>query len=269
MRPIERIKSAIKQIKPLCSLYMRGSNIIKQIETKCLLRCHFGISYSEFLQYKREIKRSNLLNDLREKKQWFIENVVGMSYTGHQRVFGSGKVTEEVGICLYSIIRKRKPSILVETGVCAGFSTSFILLAIKENKKGKLYSIDYPEYEGGTYNKDSFYAQKRGATVPKGRESGWAIPAYLKQNWKLILGKSQEKLPLLLEELKSIDLFLHDGEHSYECMWFEFNEAFSSLKDGGLLLSDDIDWNKSFYDFCKMNKRKIIKINQIMGIIVK
>lgn len=273
MRATKRIESAIARIKGLFSLYSiykKAIYIGQHLEIKrALLSFFFEGNYKEFLRYKTEVVQTGLLNELREKRRWFVENVKGRSYTGSERDFGSGNVDEEAGIFLYGIIRKRKPSILVETGVCAGFSTSFILSAIKRNAKGRLYSIDFPEHEDVTYEKDSFYDQKKGATVPKGKASGWAIPSYLRQNWTLILGKSQDKLPLLLKELKSIDFFLHDSEHSYECMWFEFNEAFSVLTHGGLLLSDDINWNNSFYDFCEVHSRKVIKINQNMGFMVK
>ena len=45
-----------------------------------------------------------------------------------------------------------------------------------------------------------------------------AIPPELKQRWTLILGRSQEELPPLLERLGTIDSFMHDSEHSFECV---------------------------------------------------
>ena len=51
----------------------------------------------------------------------------------------------------YYLIRKLKPEIIVETGVWHGISTAYILLALKANSSGKLFSIDLPAYmeEGG------------------------------------------------------------------------------------------------------------------------
>jgi len=45
---------------------------------------------------------------------------------------------------LYNLIRDTRPSIVVETGVASGVSTAYILQALEDNRKGKLYSIDLP-----------------------------------------------------------------------------------------------------------------------------
>lgn len=136
---------------------------------------------------------------------------------------------------MYSIIRKFRPNILVETGVCNGISTSFILYALYKNNYGKLYSIDFPEIENTHYDNNVFWKGKGGAIIPKNHKSGWVIPDYLRERWKLIVGKSQDKLPSLLNNLKNIDFFMHDSEHSYECMTFEFNEAFKYLNTNRIL----------------------------------
>lgn len=44
-------------------------------------------------------------------------------------------------------------------------------------------------------------------------------------------------------------LFFHDSDHSYENMTFEFNHAWDVL-NARILLSDDIDGNSAFQDFC-------------------
>jgi hypothetical protein len=45
-------------------------------------------------------------------------------------------------------------------------------------------------------------------------------------------------------------IFFHDSDHSYENMFFEFNWAWNNL-DAAVIISDDIDGNDAFYDFCK------------------
>jgi predicted O-methyltransferase YrrM len=45
---------------------------------------------------------------------------------------------------IYVIIRALKPNIIVETGVANGASSFYLLLALKRNKKGHLFSIDFP-----------------------------------------------------------------------------------------------------------------------------
>jgi hypothetical protein len=47
-----------------------------------------------------------------------------------------------------------------------------------------------------------------------------------------------------------IGVFLHDSEHSYENMLFEYQSAWAHLKSGGILLSHNIDTNNAFSEFC-------------------
>jgi len=155
---------------------------------------------------------------------------------------------------IYVICRLMQPQIIVETGVCSGFSSAFILYALSRNNAGRLYSIDLPNQNG----------QK----IPGGRDVGWLVPTELRDRWELILGSSKEKLPALLSKLNKIDMFYHDSDHSYENMRFEFNEAWGFLKNGGLLLSDDITENKAFDEFCILKDCRGIKLFKL-GIIKK
>jgi cephalosporin hydroxylase len=59
------------------------------------------------------------------------------------------------------------------------------------------------------------------------------------------------ELPKLLRELEQIDVFVHDSEHSYEMMMFEFCLSWKHLKQGGYIVCDDHDWNDAFHDFAK------------------
>ena len=147
------------------------------------------------------------------------------------------------GPIVYVCTRALKPAVMVETGVASGSSTCYILHAMELNQKGLLYSMDLPNAD-------------RGASVPKGKEIGWLVPLKLRHRWRLILGRSREKLPLLLKDLEGINAFLHDSEHTYETMMFEYETAWLYLKREGLLLSDDIHWNRAFYEFVKNKNPK-------------
>jgi predicted O-methyltransferase YrrM len=155
---------------------------------------------------------------------------------------------------LYVVCRLVKPQIVVETGVAEGFSSAFILQALKMNNKGKLYSIDLPNQPG--------------QVLEGKRATGWLVPQDLKDNWTLILGASKDKLPPLLEDLKKIDVFYHDSEHSYENMTFEFDAAYKYLDKGSIILSDDITDNDSFADFCDSVKHKPLSLFKL-GILRK
>jgi len=152
---------------------------------------------------------------------------------------------------LYVICRFLKPEIVVETGVENGISSAFILAALNQNEKGSLYSIEILEQ------------------LPNGRRLGWLVPVNFHKKWNLIIGNSLEVLPELLETLHSIDLFIHDSEHSYKVMMKEYSLAWSYIKPGGLLLSDDTGRNEAFIDFCKRIKESPLWTEKGYGIIVK
>jgi predicted O-methyltransferase YrrM len=149
---------------------------------------------------------------------------------------------------IYAILRCVQPDIVVETGVASGVSSAYILKAMHDSGKGTLYSIDLPNYE-------LEYFPDLGLTpvslLPKGTPPGFAVPDFLKHRWNLTLGRSQDLLPKLLEELGSIDIFFHDSEHTLENMFFEYNQAWPHIMKGGILLSDDVDFNTAFMSFCK------------------
>jgi len=154
---------------------------------------------------------------------------------------------------IYVICRIFKPEIVIETGVADGFSTSFILRALEANEKGQLFSIDLPNQLGEKKSKDGI---------------GWLVPEKLRHRWKLIVGPSREKLIPLLENLKKLDLFFHDSNHSYENIMFECNTAWKYLNPGGQLLVDDITENNAFRDFTELNKNKSTRLFKL-GIIIK
>ncbi len=97
--------------------------------------------------------------------------------------------------------------------------------------------------------------------LPEGRQPGFAIPENLKERWVFKKGRSRQALPNLLNELNRVDVFLHDSEHTYENMMFEYSTVWDYLPEKGLLLSDDIGWRceggrRAFYEFAKKVKRK-------------
>jgi hypothetical protein len=164
---------------------------------------------------------------------------------------GMGAIALESARDYYAIARKHKPSTVVETGVCNGLSTLSILLALDKNGSGKLYSIDFPFRANESLDefRSETFENYGGAAIPRDKDPGWIVPDELRQNWTLILGKSQRELPRLLTDLETIDLFVHDSEHSHPCMMFEYELAWEWLTEAGILLSDDISWNDAFEIF--------------------
>lgn len=164
-------------------------------------------------------------------------------------------VSKEVGITKYPIawyclIRKYKPEIIVETGTSMGWSSFMILSAISKNKTGHLYSLDL---------NDSENVKNYGGV-------GYLVPESLKHNWTLLIGDTKKELEPLLTKLLSIDMFIHDSEHSYETMMFEYTTAWNYIKNGGILASDDINHSDAFDEFTEKYKDQIsnlIKFEEI------
>jgi predicted O-methyltransferase YrrM len=166
-------------------------------------------------------------------------------------------------------VREQKPHVAVETGVCNGVSTAFLLLALERNGEGELHSIDLPEVAGEEYEQGTFWDGKGGAVIPPGKEPGWMVPPELRARWQLVLGRSQDELPPLLERVGEIDFFMHDSEHSYECMSFEFRTAWEALREGGVLIADDVNVNSAWDEFTRAVGREPQALGSKLAMIVK
>jgi predicted O-methyltransferase YrrM len=214
-------------------------------------------------RYEREVKDSGLMDHLLEKGREH------QAVLGGSDGFSLGAIGYTEGVYLYAVLRKLRPQQAVETGVANGFSTAFSLLALQANGEGHLHSIDLPREVGRDYEPGTFYEGEGRAGIPTGAEPGWLIPRGLKERWTLIFGKSQEELPPLLERLGTIDTFMHDSEHSFDCMWFEFNVAWPRLRAGGLLISDDVNSTRAFARFADQEGRRPVRLARGMALLAK
>ncbi len=155
------------------------------------------------------------------------------------------------GELIYAMCRVLHPDVVVETGVASGVSTAYILEALDRNNKGRLYSVDLPVYEDDLSAEVPDYRTRPITFVPLGKEVGWVVPANLRKRWILRLGSSANMLPHILKEAGSVDMFLHDSEHSFKNMMWEFETVWRELSEGGVLLADDVGMNSAFTDFCE------------------
>ena len=138
------------------------------------------------------------------------------------------------GPSLYLLTRLLKPESVVETGVAAGVSSGFILQAMQDNNKGRLYSIEFEP-----------------TVAPSGKQAGWLVPENLRPRWELFIGDSKLVLPPLLNRLGRIDCFMHDSLHTYDHMYWELSAAWEHLNPKNLLLAHDVGDNRAFFDFMK------------------
>lgn len=175
-------------------------------------------------------------------------------------------------LILYLLTRTNKPEVIVETGVASGRSSMVILEALRENGRGRLYSIDLPQYYTGQnphVSLDQGGREKYEGFINKEKEPGWLVPESLRNNWQLILGDTKLELPKLLSQLNKIDIFFHDSDHSYETMFFEYNQAWPHINLNGFLVSDDIKRNMAFKNFINKVSPKFFTQHDGLGIIQK
>ena len=132
---------------------------------------------------------------------------------------------------LYGLTRWVRPTVIVESGGYIGMSSAFILKALADGKlaAAKLYSIELSqECEQGALIPDELRSASAGFVPMRGK-----VEDFLKG----------DRLPSL------IDMFLHDSSHSYRHMLWEFRRFWPRLRDGGLLVSHDVQMNGAFPEF--------------------
>lgn len=135
---------------------------------------------------------------------------------------------------IHVLTRAIRPVRAVETGVGpVGSTTAFILSALRINRAGHLWSID---------------ANRYGLAYHVGIGSG--VPRESLDRHTLVIGNSRRTLNRVLDICSPIDLFLHDGDHSYSNMRFEFSLAWASLRPLGYLMVDDAN-NSAVDEFAK------------------
>lgn len=184
------------------------------------------------------------------ERKTFIENYMREMSNKYQAHYVPGWVNLEDALFLYWTVRTFKPKTIVQTGVCNGLSSAFMMLALAKNgSEGTLHVVDLaavfnPNDPDWTV-RDKVY----GVVIPEGQGSGWMVPDMYRNRFFVQNGDAKVLLPKLVDSLDSIDMFYHDSDHTYNHMMFEFAEAKRKLVPGGLILGDDISWNASVWDF--------------------
>jgi len=144
--------------------------------------------------------------------------------------FNSNPETLEL---LRLLIRETRPKIVIETGVANGASTRKILSSFKEFNlvDSELYSFDIDPRVAST---DLIRAPQ----------------------FNFVLVSSPDSFVNSMNEIKRVDLFYHDSDHSYDNQMLEYLTAWEMLNpENGIIVSDDANWSNAFLDFSKMVNR--------------
>jgi len=144
--------------------------------------------------------------------------------------FNSNPETLEL---LRLLIRETRPKIVIETGVANGASTRKILSSFKEFNlvDSELYSFDIDPRVAST-------------------------DLIRSPQFNFVLVSSPDSFVNSMNEIKRVDLFYHDSDHSYDNQMLEYLTAWEMLNpENGIIVSDDANWSNDFIDFSKMVNR--------------
>lgn len=136
-------------------------------------------------------------------------------------MFNTGGVEVEVGNFLYSLIRIMRPELIVETGTHFGISDLYFLLGLRENKKGKLVTIEF---------NPPFYKMAQ------------ALFEYLELDSRVELFRG--KVNKYKHNGESIDILFLDTEPSYR--FDELIKFWPYVRPGGLIIIHDLHGNLNY-----------------------
>ena len=128
---------------------------------------------------------------------------------------------------LYLLVRLTEPAQVVETGVANGMSTVVLLRALARNGGGRLRSVDITRAAGSLLSDEERAGWELGVVDPMDRRG----------------------LAQALAGVDTVDVFVHDSKHSYSWQRLEYETAADLLRDGGLLVSDDVDASYAWITF--------------------
>jgi hypothetical protein len=131
------------------------------------------------------------------------------------------------------VTRLLRPKAVVETGVAAGFTSSYLAAALEANGAGELHSVDPvlggPEVE---------------------RNIGLLVPPELRGRQTLHRARSRRVLRSLLRR-NEVGVFVHDGLHTEPTMRWELSAVTGALSTPAAVLMDDAELNPAFAEWAQ------------------
>lgn len=134
---------------------------------------------------------------------------------------------------IYQLTEYIQATRIIETGVAYGWSSFAFLLSLKNRSRAMLVSTDFPYF---IKNSEKYV--------------GCVVPNELKAMWTLISYPDRDAIPKAIKILPTIDLCHYDSDKSYAGRLWAYPQLWQVLRSGGIFISDDIDDNFGFRDFC-------------------
>ncbi|MGZ4882151.1 MAG: class I SAM-dependent methyltransferase [Halobacteriota archaeon] len=202
---------------------------MRLVEEDCILTLY--TRYIDALRKVRENQQKlydSYSESLKELRKHYISRLVPQKFLGRtpqkflaRTVFRSCRmalldphIDDIEAEITYLLIRAFRPKTLVEVSPLGGWSTSWILNAVKDNNWGTLYSYDLVD------------------------DSSLTLPQDLvNSNWIFVKGDVRKRI----HELPSdIDYLLMDAAHSSEFAVWYIENVFPNLKDGAIVGIHDV-----------------------------
>lgn len=160
-------------------------------------------------------------------------------------------IADELCLLIYLTVRTYHPLTILETGVANGVSSYFILNAMNKNNQGTLYSTDIASDVGGILNEEE------------------------KKRWKLKVLNNRKigsQFREIVDDLPSMDIFVHDSDHTFDGQMSEYKQIYHKISDSGFLISDDVDMSYAFIHFCSthgINPMILVTSTKVVGLFQK
>lgn len=157
---------------------------------------------------------------------------------------------------LYSLARAIHARRIVETGVAYGWSSLALLLAIKDGgDESSLWSVDLPYFR--EWDMDW---------------GGAAVPLELRARWHMVRAADRQGLPIALRRSRPVDFAHYDSDKSASGRSFGYRIMWEALREGGVLVSDDVGDNLAFKSFADGVGRTPIVVRddrKYQGVLIK
>jgi predicted O-methyltransferase YrrM len=228
-----------------------------------------GTAYTEKLQHEKEearqwceqlvIPEKDAITKITEGKYTNVASLFPEVFTTSNKLATACPVTMggpgAVNL-LYNVCEFTKAKKVIETGVAYGWSSLAILLSLSTREDAQLMSTDMP------------YRNRNNEEYV-----GVVVPENLKKYWEIVRQPDREALPKILSKMKKdVDVCHYDSDKSYAGRMWAYPMLWDILRKNGIFISDDIDDNSGFKDFCRtLNKTPVIikSSEKYVGIVVK
>jgi len=247
-------KAQVKDIKLYCKFIRKCkkhrwvfNTPIKHLE-KCFWRHHQTLRVKDYFKtvmslvgivpkrsfsyYYEELSADSLL------RKAFLKAFCFDSPLDMEKAYERRFARENYVVNYYALVREMQPATVIETGTASGDLTSWVLTAMNKNNAGRLISIDIPPRKGRLTMTNTLTTD----------DVGILIPEEYRNRWEYHMGDAKKLLPRLLIE-NDVDIFIHDSLHTRTHMLFEYNCARALMRPGAVIISHDILWNSSFFNF--------------------